>query len=264
MAAAGKRAAQTQEAKERAGRAPTRRDRQRQATLAEIHATTRRLLVERGSPAVTINAVAREMGVSGPALYHYYASHEALVGAVTAGFFQELTAAMEQARDAAPERPRGSRLMATCRAMRTWATAHPAEFGWIFAAPTAPPGREPDPERRMAGQRFERVLLDQVVELWKERPFPAPDLSDLEPSLRAQLEAHAASLDGRLPPGALHVYLGCWIRLYGLLCMEVLHQLDFAFTDLDPVFEECLRDLGAALGLETRARRSARESERHD
>ncbi|BDU01606.1 hypothetical protein [Nocardia sputorum] len=23
---------------------------------------------------------------------------------------------------------------------------------------------------------------------------------------------------------------------FGLLCMEVLHQLDFAFTDLEPVF----------------------------
>ncbi|GAA2061235.1 TetR/AcrR family transcriptional regulator [Streptomyces albiaxialis] len=241
----------TEKAEGRPGRAPSRRDRQRQATLAEIHATTRKLLVERGSPAVTINAVAREMGISGPALYHYYAGHDALVGAVTAGFFQELTAAMEQARDAAPERPRGSRLLATCRAMRAWATAHPAEFGWIFAAPVAPPGREPDSERQLAGHRFERVLLDQVVELWNERPFPAPEPDGLEPSLRAQLEAHSESIDGRLPPGALHVYLGCWIRLYGLLCMEVLHQLDFAFTDLDPVFEEALRDLGAALALET-------------
>jgi hypothetical protein len=31
--------------------------------------------------------------------------------------------------------------------------------------------------------------------------------------------------------------------------MEVLHQLDFAYTDLEPVFEECLRDLAGILGL---------------
>ena len=58
---------------------------------------------------------------------------------------------------------------------------------------------------------------------------------------------------GRLPPEAAHFFLSCWIRLYGLLCMEVLHQLDFAYTDPEPVFEECLRDLAAALGLDDHA-----------
>lgn len=46
-----------------------------------------------------------------------------------------------------------------------------------------------------------------------------------------------------------HVFLSCWIRLYGLLCMEVLHQLDFAYSDLEPVYEECLDDLTGILGL---------------
>lgn len=49
---------------------------------------------------------------------------------------------------------------------------------------------------------------------------------------------------------AAHVFLSCWIRLYGLLCMEVLHQLDFAYSDLEPVSEECLRDLSAMIGLD--------------
>ncbi|WP_336205878.1 hypothetical protein [Nonomuraea sp. LPB2021202275-12-8] len=32
--------------------------------------------------------------------------------------------------------------------------------------------------------------------------------------------------------------------------VEVLHQLDFAYTDLEPVYEECLRDLSGTLGLD--------------
>ena len=55
--------------------------------MEEIHAAARKLLVERGPAAVTVNAVAREVGMSGPALYHYYAGHDELVAAVTAGFF---------------------------------------------------------------------------------------------------------------------------------------------------------------------------------
>ncbi|GII96948.1 WHG domain-containing protein [Sinosporangium siamense] len=89
-----------------------------------------------------------------------------------------------------------------------------------------------------------------MVTLWRQRPFPVPDLADLPTSLREQLTAYSATSDGRLPPKAAHVYVSCWIRLYGLLCMEVLHQLDFAYTDMEPVFEECLRDLATAVGLD--------------
>ncbi|GAA5100061.1 TetR/AcrR family transcriptional regulator [Nocardia iowensis] len=226
-----------------------RRERLRKATLQEIHEAVRALLVEHGAAAVTINAVAREVGMSGPSLYHYYASHEALVGAVTADFFDELATSMEQARDADAEAPVGERILTVCRAMRTWAIAHPAEFGWIFAAPITPLNRQPDSERHRAGQRFERVLLDLTIELWQTRPFPIPALTDLPASLHEQLIAYSASIGDQLPPAAAHVFLSCWIRLYGLLCMEVLHQLDFAYSDLEPVYEECLRDLTGILGL---------------
>jgi hypothetical protein len=98
--------------------------------------------------------------------------------------------------------------------------------------------------------RFERVLRDLTVELWRTQPFPVPDLAELPPSLREQLGAYSASIAGQLPPAAAHVFLTCWTRLYGLLCMEVLHQLDFAYTDLEPVFEECLRDLAGVLAVD--------------
>ncbi|PRX66917.1 TetR family transcriptional regulator [Nonomuraea fuscirosea] len=228
----------------------SRRERLRQATLEEIHAAARKLLVEQGSAAVTINAVARQVGMSGPALYHYYAGHDELVGAVTADFFRELAAVMERARDARAGAPTGERLLAVCRAMRAWSVAHPAEFGWIFASTISPPNRGAASARHQAALRFEQVLLDLTAELWRNRPFPVPDLAALPASQREQLTAYSAAIDGRLPPEAAHVFLACWIRLYGLLCMEVLHQLDFAYTDMEPVFEECLRDLATALGID--------------
>ncbi|MFB9966534.1 TetR/AcrR family transcriptional regulator [Sinosporangium siamense] len=232
----------------------SRRQRLRQATLEEIHAAARKLLVEQGSAAVTVNAVARQVGMSGPALYHYYTGHDELVGAVTAGFIRELAAAMERARDAQAGAPVGDRMLAACRAMRTWAVAHPDEFGWIFASPVAAPNRRPGSVRHEAALRFEHVLLDLTAELWRTRPFPVPDPASLPASLRDQLTAYSAAIEGQLPPEAAHVFLSCWIRLYGLLCMEILHQLDFAYTDLEPVFEECLRDLSTTLGLDVTAK----------
>ncbi|TMR08073.1 TetR/AcrR family transcriptional regulator [Nonomuraea turkmeniaca] len=227
-----------------------RRARVRQATLAEIRATARRLLIEQGSAAVTINAVAREMGMSGPALYHYFAGHEELVGAVTADFFRELTEVMEAARDEHPPGDHGPRLLATCRAMRTWAITHRPEFGWVFASPITSE-RRPDSPRELAGRDFEHVFLEEFAALWESRPFPVP--AELDPSIRRQLQAYTASLGLGLPVEAVHVFLSCWIRLYGLLCMEVLGQLDFAYTDLEPVFEECLREIAPRLGLDYEA-----------
>ena len=211
----------------------SRRDRVRKATLDEIHAAARRLLTTKGPAAVTINAVGREVGISGPALYHYFSGHDELVGAMTVAFLDEL----------ADELRTADGLLATCRALRTWAVAHPAEFRWIFTSPVTA-----DSARYAAGMRFEQVFRDQVVALWREKPFPVPDLTELAPGLREQLVTYSETI-GDLPPEAVHVFLTCWSGLYGLVCMEVLHQLDFAYSDMAPVFEEHLRELATRFGI---------------
>ncbi|MEU4833524.1 TetR/AcrR family transcriptional regulator [Streptosporangium sp. NPDC023615] len=230
--------------------ASTRRERVRQNTLQEIRSIARQLLIASGSSGVTVNAVAREMGMSGPALYRYYPSHEELVEAVTADFFLELTEVMRATRDDVAYDTPSRRLLATCRAMRSWTIAHRAEFEWMFASPTSG-SRELNSTsvRYRAKQDFERVFFDQIVELWRTRPFPVPDLSELRAPLREQLRAYSAAMEGLLPPEAAHVFLSCWIRLYGLLCMEVLNQLEF-YSDMESFFEECLRDLCTMLDLE--------------
>src|SRR5215207_8113561 len=74
----------------------TRRARQRDATLAEIRATARALLVDSGPEALTLRATARDMGMTAPALYRYVASHEDLVTAVCEDVLDEVTRSLEQ------------------------------------------------------------------------------------------------------------------------------------------------------------------------
>lgn len=232
--------------------APVRRARLRAATMAEAREVARRLLVERGTAAVTVNAVAREMGMSGPALYRYFTGHEELVEAITIDFFRELTGVIIAARETRPGEDTSVRLLAMCRAMRGWAVAHPAEFEWTFARPSRisrDPRREESPRFR-AGDGFEKVFLGEFVDLWEGPGFPTPRPDRLDPALGKQLSAYSARIDGVLPPEAAHVFLSTWTRLYGLLCMEVLHQLDFAYSDVGPLFEECLREVCDSLGLE--------------
>lgn len=220
-----------------------------EATRAEIRQTARRLLRESGPEAVSVSAIARLMGLSGPAIYRYYEGLDALVGAVVAELFGELTAAVEQARDACDPDAPGDRMIAMSRGLRAWAAARPPEFRLLFAAPVAEANLDLDAERRRAGEAFDQVFLTEVEALWDRRPFTVPDLDDLRPGLRAQVIAYTEQKGTTLPPEAAQVFLTCWTRLYGLLVMEALGQLAFAYPDPEPVFESCLDDMAAMLGI---------------
>lgn len=222
----------------------------RAATLAEIRAVARGLLVEQGAGAVTINAVARAMGMSGPAIYRYYASHEALVAALTTDFYRELVdmlgAVLAEVESGHP----AARILALSRAVRNWALARPAEFRWVFASPLDGEGDgAAQAALKEAGMAFCEVFLSEVAAIWEARGFAIPDVGDMDPALAGQLQGFAAMAGNRMPPGAVHVFLTCWMRLYGLLCMEILGQLAFAYSDPEPVFEDCLAGLCGLLGV---------------
>lgn len=245
--------------------APSRRDRVRAATSQEIVQTARRLLVERGITAVSLRAIAREMGMTAPALYRYYDSHEELIRHVVADIFTELAdhlhteiKAAQRDFEAADRTASGRRpgdliavqLIAACRAFRGWALEHQPDFGLIFGSPLPGLDLMHDDPLNDCGYRFGQVFLDLFAELWRRWPFPAPDADEIDPSLRRQL-AHYHNLVGAdLPLGVLQTFLRCWVLLYGTVSLEVFGHLRFALDDATPLFELMLADLAAMIGLE--------------
>lgn len=226
----------------------TRRERVRDATTAEIKQTARRLLVEDGPDALTLRAIAREMGMTAPALYRYFASHEDLVAAVCSDVLDELTEALSLARDGAgPEEPI-ERLMAACRAFRRWSLEHPAEFQLTFASPAPRPPMTPDADCVTTEDlSFGAVFLGIFVEIWARRPFPVPDVADLPPTFVDQLRAFSTHVGDVLPLGALVAYLSGWVRLYGAVTIETFGHLRFALDDPEPMFEAMLADMAGSL-----------------
>jgi AcrR family transcriptional regulator len=238
--------------------APSRRDRLRAATSQEIIQTARRLLIEQGSAAVSLRAIAREMGMTAPGLYRYFASHETLIQYVVADIFTELSdhieaavrSALAEHASAATAESTARGLIIACQAFRDWAVAHPPEFAMIFGSPL--PGVElyHDDPLTECGLRFGLIFLRLFTDLWTIKPFLVPADDQLEPSLRDQLARYRALADANLPLGVLQTFLRCWVLLYGTVSLEVFGHLKFALEDSAPMFDLMLTDLASMLGLE--------------
>ncbi|HEY3511469.1 MAG TPA: TetR/AcrR family transcriptional regulator [Kribbella sp.] len=227
----------------------TGRDRRRAATLADIKAAARKLLVNGGTAAVGLRAVARELGLTPPALYRYFPSHEALIGALIADLYDELTTTLMNLQ--AGDTDLGNRLYLLANGLRDWALAHPAEFGLLFGTAVPDPegdGHEETPGHQ-AAMRFGALFKELVAQIWHQKPFPHPADEQLGSVLVEQLKAEAKEFDG-MPPGAIYLSLNYWTRLYGLICMEVFGQLHWVLPDAAAYFEAQLFEIGEALGLD--------------
>ncbi|MFG1844881.1 TetR/AcrR family transcriptional regulator [Micromonospora carbonacea] len=227
--------------------APTRRERLRAATLCEIKDGARRLLVTGGVEAVSLRAIARDMGMTAPAIYRYFPNLEGLVGALTGDLYDELRAISEAARGTAGDDP-VDQLTAMCRAMRRWAVAHPAEFTLIFGNPVPGVATFTDAcaDAEHPGARLGAVFLAPFLALTRDGALPGPPAD----ALRQQLGCHLAPLTtkhGDLPIEVAYAFLSAWTRLYGLVAMEVFGHLAWAVDSPEALFETELAALFAPL-----------------
>jgi AcrR family transcriptional regulator len=237
--------------------APSRRDRVRAETTEEIKQTARRILIEQGPEAVTLRAIARDMGVTAPALYRYFDSHEELLRNVVGDIFGELADEIRAAIEAAGTASGAGlaeqmteKMVAACQGFRRWALAHQAEFGLLFGMPLPGVNVEDDDFAEECARRFAGTFYALFLELWRKNPFPVPAPEEIDPGLREQLARYGEGIGADLPLGALLIFLRCWVLLYGIVSMEVFGHLGFALDDPGPIFEITLSELARLVGLE--------------
>jgi AcrR family transcriptional regulator len=232
----------------------SRRDRVRAETTVEIKQTARKILVADGPDAVTLRAIAREMGMTAPALYRYFGSHEELVRGVVGDIFGELAGEIHAAISEAAGGGMGEKMAAACRGFRQWALGHRAEFGLIFGTPLPGINVEDDDFAAECARKFAGTFFALFWELWQKNPFPVPAPGKIDPALREQLTRYRDGIGTDLPLGVLLTFLACWVRLYGIVSMEVFGHLGFALEDAEPMFEITLAELAGMVGLDYRPR----------
>lgn len=232
--------------------APThsRRERLRMATIREITGTARTLLVQEGPENVTIRAIAREMGMTAPAVYRYFASRDALILQLRVDIFAEMARYLRAVIEELSGDQAAQRMIAGARGLRTWALKHPHEFGLVLGPWAAGLGREGTKPERTMGWVFGSVFAELASDLWRARGFPVPEESALDPVLVRQFTVIGEAESVDMPVPAIAVMLRCWVRMYGVICMEALGHMSFALPEGQPFFEFELRAMCAVLDIE--------------
>jgi AcrR family transcriptional regulator len=201
------------------------RDRFRAQVRDEVKQVALRQLAEGGPQAVSVNAIAKELGVSGPALYRYFASRDELLTELIADAYHDFAAALAAAtRRSRRQRP-PQRLRALATAYRRWANAQPHRYRLLFTAPL--PGYDAQSDRLIAASREAmEVLLDVLAEL-PSTPSAAPR------PLRDQLGEWARDRGlAEVSPGLALLAVTIWSRLHGFASLEI--EGNFAAMGLDP------------------------------
>jgi AcrR family transcriptional regulator len=227
---------------------PTRRARQRAATIGEIKALARRQLAEQGPGGLSLRAIARTMGTAPSALYRYFPSQSDLVTELCAEAYDSLAAALTAGRDAQPPGDHARRWLAVCHAYRRWSLDHPADFALIFGTPLpgyhAPPGVTAAAAGRAIGVAAD--VYAAAVQAGAADPGRTQVPAGLQTgALWAALAGHGAP---DREPALAGIVLTAWASLLGYLVTEIFGSLTALTSDPDALYQAHVRTVTLGMG----------------
>ncbi|MFI7131807.1 TetR/AcrR family transcriptional regulator [Nonomuraea sp. NPDC050153] len=231
----------------------SRRERLRAETTAEIKEIALKLMADGGPDAISLRAIAREMGMTAGAIYSYFATRDDLVTTLIADLYTALVDRAEAARDAVPAGDPGGRVLAWAQTVREWALANPQGFRLIYGDPV--PGYQPpeDGPAKEAEHRACRGLTGLVAAAWTGPGSGSGagsgsgsyGWSDFDPGLAADIQAGFPGL----PPDAVALTLRVWGRMHGLVALEIYGHLRTLTLDPAAIYHDEMIALIASLGL---------------
>jgi AcrR family transcriptional regulator len=227
------------------------RERYREQVRDEIKAHAWEQAATTGPAAISLNAIAKRMGISGPALYRYFRNRDELITDLILDAYRDLSGTLQAA--AAQADPTGAspaaRLAEAAGAFRRWALEAPHRYLLIYGTPV--PGYHAPPEATALAATIMKVLLDAFTDALSAGAGAGAGDADAAagtgagaggaggsvPEAAAALEqdlaAHRTWAAGHpAPPEALRHALTFWTRLHGVLSLEVAGH--FTGMEFDP------------------------------
>ena len=219
------------------------RARVRAETTEEIKAVARRHLAEQGAAALSLRAVARDVGMVSSAVYRYFASRDELLTALIVEAFDAVGEAAERADATRRRDDLPGRWLAVARAVRSWARANPHQYALVYGSPV--PGYEAPADTVDPAARVSLVLLRLLADGVASGALQ-DDRIETTRVVRADLERLRAFAPG-VPDGVLSRGVLAWTALFGHVSYELFGHLHRVITDGDGFFDLQMARTGAWL-----------------
>lgn len=226
---------------------PSRRERVREATKDEIKTAALELLCTCSASDLKFTDIARELGMTAPALYRYYNDRNDLLSALIFDAYTDMARSLHEASDHL-EDPRAA-AAALAHAYRGFAVADPVRFGLIFGLPI-PDYEVPESVDTKGSAADAMAAVERVAVIASAGQPPAAPLIPAHGRLFIDVlrEGHSqAAAD--LSPEALQSMFLVWSTLHGFTCLEAFNHLDWMPDEareqfFDAQIELCWRILG--------------------
>ncbi len=199
-------------------RPPTARERVRSEVTAEILAAARRQLAEAGAAALSLRAIARELGMASSAVYRYFPSRDALLTRLIVEAYESVGHAAQAAHATTRAESTGDQFRAVWRAVRTWALAHPHEYALIFGSPV--PGYRAPQDTIEPATMVPWVLLE-ILAHSDGQPLVPPHGPSPEVLAAALAPLRVDVPTSVVDDPALLVALTSWATLFGAISFEL-------------------------------------------
>jgi AcrR family transcriptional regulator len=218
--------------------------------LQRIKSIAREQMARDGAASLSMGKVARELGMTPPALYRYVPSREALVLDLMLDAYQDLHQASLGSLLPIAEEDLAGRFSTLYRTYRQWALSHPSDYALLHGA-TGP--RSATAELRLQAEVAQTVrcfvdVLQRAEELGRLR-VPA-QLDQLPPDVE-ELFRTLGELSGAPVPRLLLLGYSAWLPLHALIWQEITHG--FPGTAAEFLFELELANQMERLGLSAQA-----------
>lgn len=205
--------------------APTRRERVRASTMSEIKATAMDLLRSGSASDLKFADIARELGMTAPALYRYYKDRDDLITALIVDAYTDLAAELHASIEGLTDAR--TAFNALCRGYHDWAVSDPVRFGLVFGVPI--PGFEV-PESAGTTERLDdalKALQSVLLMALKDGADLHPLIESVGPDLGACLDKGGPDDTHEFPAQAHQAMLLMWTTLHGLTCVEAFNHMEW-------------------------------------
>ncbi|WP_072805261.1 TetR/AcrR family transcriptional regulator [Rhodococcoides yunnanense] len=213
----------------------TPRERARAQTLLDITRIGREHLAADGAAALSLRAVARDLGVVSSAVYRYVKSRDELLTLLVVDAYTQLGDEVDAAVDAADGPV--EKFLTLGRTVRSWGLREPAGYALLFGSPV-PGYHAPAEQTTGPGTRVIVKLVQIFDEAWREDRLVARTTPASLSGLHGDFSDIRNEMGTDMSDDALARGVTVWASLFGAVSFDVFDQYGSdTFGARDQIFE---------------------------